>query len=107
MTANVERRRNDPSEPEAISSERGDGRAREARASREHRLIVLGIELEALLNLLRSPRFQQNVIMGLIGLAALAHLSRETRARSFSRLAAWDKKQNLRRQRNAGSRSRG
>jgi hypothetical protein len=107
MTANIERRRNDPSEQEAISSERGDGQAREARASREHRLIMLGIGLEALLNLLRNPRFQRNVITGLIGLAALARLSRESRARSLARLAAWDKKQNLRRQRNAGSRSRG
>jgi hypothetical protein len=43
----------------------------------------------------------------LIGLAALARLSRESQARSIARLAAWDKKQNLRRQRNAGSRSRG
>jgi hypothetical protein len=107
MTADVERRRNGPSEPEAMSSERGDGRAREVRASRKHRLIVLGIELQALLNLLRSPKFQRNVITGLIGLAALGRLSRENRTRSFARLAAWDKKQHLRHQRNAGSRSRG
>jgi hypothetical protein len=104
MTANVERRRNGPGEQEAISSKRGAGRAR---ASREHRLIVLGIELEALLNLLRSPRFQRNVITGLIGLAAIARISRESQARNLARLAAWDKKQHLRRQRNAGSRSRG
>ena len=107
MTASIERRQNDPSEPEAIPSEGGDRRAREARASREHRLIVLGIELKALLNLLRSPRFQRNVITGLIGLAALARLSKESQARSIARLAAWDKKQRLRGQRNAGSRSRG
>ena len=107
MTANVERRQTDPSEQEAISSERGDGRAREARASREHRLIVLGIELEALLNLLRNPRFQRNVVTGLIGLAALARISREAQAHSFARLAAWDKRQSLRGQRNAGRRSRG
>ena len=106
MTANIERRRNGPGEQEAISSERG-GRAREARASREHRLIMLGIWLEAFLNLLRSPRFQRNVITGLIGLAALARMSRESQARSLARLAAWDKKQDLRRQRNAGGRSRG
>jgi hypothetical protein len=107
MRANIERRRNGPGEQEAISSERGGGRAREARASRGHRLIVLGIGLEAFLNLLRNPRFQRNVITGLIGLAALARLSRESQARSLARLAAWDKKQDLRRQRNAGSRSRG
>ena len=104
MTANIERRQNDP---EAISSAGGDGRAREARASREHRLIVLGIELKALLDLLRSPRFQRNVITGLIGLAALARISKESQARNIARLVAWDKKQELRRQRSARSRSRG
>jgi hypothetical protein len=66
-------------------------------------MIVLGIELDAVARLLRNPRFQQNAITGVIGLVALSRLSRESRARSFARLAAWDKKQSLRRQRQAGT----
>jgi predicted transporter len=42
-------------------------------------------------SLLRSRRFHEQVIIGAIGLAALAALSRENQARTFTRLAAWDK----------------
>jgi hypothetical protein len=39
------------------------------------------------------------LITGIIGLVALARLVREGETRSFARLAAWDQKQSLRRQR--------
>jgi len=63
----------------------------------DHRLIVLGIEVSALVHLLRDRRFQQNVIVGIIVLAALSGLARENRARNIARLVAWDKKRELRR----------
>jgi hypothetical protein len=48
------------------------------------------------LGLLRSRRFPGQVIIGAIGLAALARLARETQVRAWARLVAWDKRQNLR-----------
>jgi hypothetical protein len=62
---------------------------------------MLGVELDALLRLLRSRQFQQKVITGIIVLAALARLAKEGQTHGIERLVAWDKKQNLRRQRNA------
>jgi len=61
------------------------------------------------LGLLRSRRFPGQVIIGVIGLVALARLARENQARAWARLVAWDKRQNLRYQRSAktGRRSRG
>jgi len=108
MKAKVERRRNGPSEPEVVALGHGSRRERQGRAgSREHRMIVLGVELDALLRLLRDRRFQQNVITSIIVLAALARLARESRDRSIARLVAWDKKQDLRHQRVARPRSAG
>jgi hypothetical protein len=48
------------------------------------------------LGLLLSRPFHKQVIAGVIGLAALAGLARENQARTRARLAAWDKRQNLR-----------
>jgi hypothetical protein len=39
--------------------------------------------------LLENRRFRQNMIIGAITLAALAHLARENETRSRARLAAW------------------
>jgi hypothetical protein len=55
-------------------------------------MIMLGIELHALVRLLRDHRFQENVITIMIALAAVASLSRESRARNVARLIAWDKR---------------
>ena len=105
MTIEVEPSRNGDSKPEAVTSRRGSRRERPVRvASREHRVIMLGIELDAVAGLLRNRRFQQNVITGIIGLVALTRLMRESQARNRARLIAWDKKQYLRRHRNAGAR---
>ena len=78
------------SEPRAVSSGRGDREARQARAARrEHRVIMFGIELDAVAHLLRDRRLQERVITGVIGLVALAGLARETQERSLARLATW------------------
>jgi hypothetical protein len=103
MTIELGPGRNGDSEPEAVTPGRGGRRVRQV-ASRKHRMIVLGIELDAVARLLRDRRFQETVIMCIIGLAALARLMRESQERSFARLTAWDKKQRLRRQRRAGAR---
>ena len=53
------------------------------------------------LGILLSHPFHKLVITAVIGLAALAGLTRENRARTFARMAAWDKQQKLRQQRTA------
>ena len=58
-------------------------------ARREHRVIMFGIELDAVAHLLRDRRLQERVITGVIGLVALAGLARETQERSLARLATW------------------
>jgi hypothetical protein len=44
-------------------------------------------------HVLRSPRFHERVIVGAIVLGALRGLGQESRANSFARLAAWNKRQ--------------
>jgi hypothetical protein len=44
----------------------------------------------------RDPRFQRGVIMLVIGAAALASLARNNAAASRARLAAWDKRLQMR-----------
>jgi hypothetical protein len=68
MTAEVERRRCGPGLPQAS-------------ASRGHRMVVRWVELDALMHLLRDRRFQQNLVTGIIGLAALGHMGREGQSR--------------------------
>jgi|HubBroStandDraft_6_1064221.scaffolds.fasta_scaffold186054_3 hypothetical protein len=69
--------------------------------SRGHRVALLTIAL----GLLRSRRFQEPVIIGVVGLVALIALARQSNARARERLIAWDKKQTLRAQRRAKTRS--
>jgi hypothetical protein len=45
--------------------------------------------------LLRSHLFHGQVIIGVIGLSALAGLARENQARARARLAAWDRARKL------------
>jgi hypothetical protein len=63
---------------------------------RERRMIVLGVEAATLTRYLRSSRFREQVTVGVIVLAALRHMSRESRARAASRLATWDRWQKRR-----------
>jgi hypothetical protein len=69
-------------------------------ASRKYRSVMFRIGL----GLVLSRPFHEVVIAGVIGLAALAGLARENEARTRARLAAWDKRQNLRYQRTVKAR---
>jgi hypothetical protein len=44
-------------------------------------------------HVLRSPRFHERVVVGAIVLGALRGIGQESRANSFARLAAWNKRQ--------------
>ncbi len=67
-----------------------------SQTSRDQRMAWLAVGLAAAVRLPRDPRFQRRVIMLAIGLAALGGLARNGQATSLARLAAWDKKQQLR-----------
>jgi len=69
-------------------------------------MIVRGVELDALLNLLRDRRFQQNVITGAIALAAVVSMAREGWTRNLVRVVAWDKRGDLRQKPAAAARRR-
>ncbi len=56
----------------------------------------LAVGLAAAARLPRDPRFQRTVIVLAIGLAALSGLARDGQTTSLARLAAWDKKQQMR-----------
>jgi hypothetical protein len=86
--------------PGAVVSARTGGPAGQSRAANGQRQVVmLMIGLGAATNLVRSRRFHEMVIVGVIGLAALARMSKENQARNLARVAAWDKRRNLRDQR--------
>jgi hypothetical protein len=44
-------------------------------------------------HVLRSPRFHERVVVGAVVLGALRGIGQESRANSFARLAAWNKRQ--------------
>jgi hypothetical protein len=56
-------------------------------------MVVIGLALAA--RLARDSRSYESVIMVVIGVTAVAGLAKASRTRSFARLAAWDKRQNL------------
>jgi hypothetical protein len=60
---------------------------------------MAAIALALAARLARDSRSYQHVIMVMIGLAALAGLGKASQARSFARLAAWDKRRQLSEQR--------
>lgn len=64
------------------------GRSRAAR--RRHRVAWYRVGLACAVALLRSRRFHERMIAGVIGVAALAGLARQSQARAVERLAAWD-----------------
>jgi hypothetical protein len=71
------------------------GPARQAAADRQHKVVMAMIGLAVLAHLVRDRRSRENAIVVVIGLAAVAGLGRASRARSFERLAAWDKRRRL------------
>jgi hypothetical protein len=73
----------------------GDGEP--ARPSKRwQRAILLAIGMAAIARLPWDSRSQQHAVMFAIVLAALAALAHEDQARSFARLAAWDRRRKLR-----------
>ena len=60
--------------------------------SREQRLTRRLTWLAVAMGILRSRRFQDQVIVAAIVLAALAGLGRERQARAFARMLAWARK---------------
>jgi hypothetical protein len=79
MAAEVEQRRGGPGQPQAPES-------------REHRMVMRWVELDAVIQLLRNRRFQENLITAIIGLAALRHMGKESRTRMLTRVLEWDKR---------------
>ncbi len=66
--------------------------ARQSRAAgRQQRRVRRRLGRAAVASVLRSRRFHERVIIVVIGLAALVHLARESKARAVARLAAWDR----------------
>jgi hypothetical protein len=96
MTIEVGSGRDARKEPGAVIPARAGGPAWQSRTvSRQHGAIWLGIGLATLARCVRSRRFHGQVITGIIGLAALAGIARETQASALTRLAAWDKARRL------------
>src|SRR6266516_7042235 len=63
-------------------------------ANSQHHGIMAVIGLALAARLARDSRSYQHVIMVVIGVVAVAGLGRASGARSFARLAAWDKRRN-------------
>ncbi len=95
MTTEVGSGRNSRKEPGAVISVRAGRPARRSRAvSRQHGMVWLGIGLVMLARVLRSRRFHEQVIIGVVGLGALARLAQENQAHVLARLAAWNRRRN-------------
>ena len=91
--------------PEAVISGGHRGAARQpGAASRQRGVLVLGLGAAAVAGYLGSRRLHVQVLVGIIGLAALAGLARESQTRSLARLAAWDKRRQARQPRSGKAR---
>jgi len=98
MTSDISSGRGADGTPGVLTPAGANGQAGTSRmVGRRPGMVVLLIGL----GLLRSRRFPGRVIIGVIGLVALARLARENQVRAWARLVAWDKRQNLRYQRSA------
>jgi hypothetical protein len=84
----------------ALVTRTGESAGRSRQVRRSQRMAILRIGLGILL----SRRFHELVICAVIALAALAGLARENQTRTWARLVAWDRRQNLRHQRTAKAR---
>lgn len=62
------------------------------RAGTRHHMIMVVVGLGVAARLARNPRTHEAAIVAVIAVAALAGMGRESRAHSFARLAAWDKR---------------
>lgn len=70
----------------AVTAASASRTPRQSRAVRRH---GRRMTLYLVLALLRDRRFREDAIIGAVTLAALAHLTRESEARAWARLAAW------------------
>ncbi len=92
MRANVGFTRQAGAAPGAVISG-GPGRPAQPRsASRQRDAILIVTVLAVAVRVARDRRTWQHVIMFVIALAAAASLASDSQARSFARLAAWDKR---------------
>jgi hypothetical protein len=69
-------------------------------ASRSHRKVRRKLGRAAAINVLRSRRSHERVIVGILGVAALVGIALESQARALARLAAWDRQRRLHDRRN-------
>jgi hypothetical protein len=74
---------------------------------RQRRVIVVGVELAALTRYLASRRFMATVIVGVIGVRALATLGKESQTRTVARVVAWDRARIEREMKSARRKRRG
>lgn len=79
--------------PEAVPPA-GNGPARRSKAAElEAKAVMRLIGVAVLLRLLQSRRFWEHLAIGAIVLGALGRIGRENGAGTMARLAAWDKRQ--------------
>ena len=63
---------------------------REANSGNHMSMVVIGLAVVA--RIMRDPRTHEAAIVAVIAVAAAAGLGKASRAKSFARLAAWDKR---------------
>ena len=63
---------------------------REANSGHHMSMVVIGLAVVA--RIMRDPRTHEAAIVAVIAVAAAAGLGKASRAKSFARLAAWDKR---------------
>lgn len=63
---------------------------REASGGHQMSIVVIGLAVVA--RILRDPRTHEAAIMAAVAVVAVAGLGKAGRAKSFARLAAWDKR---------------
>lgn len=87
---------------EAIAPAGSSGSARRPQTSNPDRQALRLVGLALLAHMLRSRRFQERAAVAAIVLAALAGLRQENQARVLAALAAWNKQQASRLEREVG-----
>ncbi len=88
--------------PEAVPPAGGDGPTRQSKAAElEAQAVLRLIGVAVLLRLLQSRRFWERLAVGAIVLGALGRMGQENGAGTMARLAAWNKRQAERLERQA------
>jgi hypothetical protein len=80
--------------PEAVPPAGGNGATRQSKAAElEAKAVLRLIGVAVLLRLLQSRRFWEQLAIGAIVLGALGRIGQENGAGTMARLAAWNKRQ--------------